>query len=111
MLDVRMRRMMDALKGQIAGSIRSLDMHPEEPLLCSAGLDRWVRVHDTKSRKCLSKIYLKSQLTACCWLPGALEVLPDEAPVAEEGPAKRVWRDSDFGGKKSKRARRDEDDE
>ena len=66
-LDLRTRRMMDALKGQIAGSVRQMSLQHGTSSICSASLDRWLRVHDTKTRTLLGKVYMKSQLTACCW--------------------------------------------
>jgi len=80
---MRTRRMMGSLKGQIAGSVRCLAMHPSEPLICSVGLDRWARVHHTATRKLLMSTYLKSQLTACAW--AGFEAAPVVA--AEPAPA------------------------
>lgn len=54
-----------ALKGQIAGSVRSLQAH--DNLLCSVSIDKWLRVHDTRTRQMLCKVYLKQPLTACLW--------------------------------------------
>lgn len=54
-----------AIKGQIAGSVRSLQAH--ENLLCSVSIDKWLRIHDTRNRQMLCKVYLKQPLTACLW--------------------------------------------
>lgn len=54
-----------ALKGQIAGSVRSLQSH--ENLLCSVSIDKWLRIHDTRTRQMLCKVYLKQPLTSCIW--------------------------------------------
>eukprot|EP00873_Tetraselmis_striata_P001379 jgi/Tetstr1/421643/TSEL_012583.t1 len=78
--DITANRMMDALKGT-AGSVRSLSLHPEEPLIASVGLDRWLRIHHTGTKKQLAKIYLKQQLTGVAWCPVAP---PQEAPAALE---------------------------
>jgi ribosome biogenesis protein NSA1 len=61
-------KMQCVIKG-IAGSVRSLQLHPTEPLIASVGLDRFLRVHCTETRKLLSKVHLKQQLTGLCWLP------------------------------------------
>ncbi|GIM01226.1 hypothetical protein Vretimale_6034 [Volvox reticuliferus] len=47
-----------ALKGS-AGSIRSLSLHPSQPLIASVSLDRHLRVHSTITRQLLTKVYLK----------------------------------------------------
>lgn len=54
-----------AVKGQIAGSIRSLQV--QDNLLASVSIDKWLRVHDTRTRQMLCKVYLKQALTACVW--------------------------------------------
>lgn len=51
-----------------AGSVRALAVHPGRPLIASVGLDRFLRVHDTRTRQPVCKVYLKSQLTGA--LPG-----------------------------------------
>ncbi len=61
-------KMQCAIKG-VAGSVRSLQLHPTEPLIASVGLDRFLRVHCTETRKLLGKVHLKQQLTGVCWLP------------------------------------------
>lgn len=45
------------------GSVRALAVHPGRPVLASLGLDRFLRLHDTRSRQPLGKVYLKSQLS------------------------------------------------
>eukprot|EP00967_Tisochrysis_lutea_P117959 scaffold191199_cov18-Tisochrysis_lutea.AAC.2 len=67
-----------------AGSIRALALHPRHssscpsassglsdgpPLMASAGLDRFLRVHSTSAgQQALGKVYLKQQLTGVAWL-------------------------------------------
>jgi ribosome biogenesis protein NSA1 len=68
-LDMRSNKMMDTLKGA-GGSVRALALHPGgEPLIASAGLDRFLRVHSTATKAGSCRVYLKQQLTAVCWLP------------------------------------------
>jgi len=74
-LDVATQATGHGLRGA-GGSVRALAAHPAHPtLLASAGLDRFVRVHDTVSRRCLAKVYLKQQLTSVAFVP--VPVLPD----------------------------------
>ena len=82
-LDLETGKMAGALKGS-AGSVRALALHPSEPVLASVGLDRFLRVHSTASRKQLAAVYLKQHLTgvAFCRAP---DLPPTEAPAQEEG--------------------------
>ena len=59
-----------------SGSVRALALHPTAPLLASLGLDRHLRLHDTASRACLAKIYLKTQLAAAAFCPTDPAMLP-----------------------------------
>mmetsp|Transcript_11687 Transcript_11687/g.17552 ORF Transcript_11687/g.17552 Transcript_11687/m.17552 type:complete len:432 (+) Transcript_11687:1714-3009(+) len=54
-------RMFGRYKGP-AGSVRSIQCHPTEPLLACVGLDRYLRVFDIQSRQHVHKFYLKQQL-------------------------------------------------
>lgn len=45
-----------------AGSVRQLKKHPTLPRLTAVGLDRMLRVYDTKTRKQLDCVYLKQRL-------------------------------------------------
>ena len=82
-LDLAAGKMAGALKGS-AGSVRALALHPSEPVLASVGLDRFLRVHSTASRKQLAAVYLKQHLTgvAFCRAP---EPPPADVAAAEEG--------------------------
>lgn len=64
-LDLAGGKLQGALKGA-AGCVRALALHPDLPLLASVGLDRFLRVHNTATRKLLAKVYLKQQLTGGC---------------------------------------------
>lgn len=69
LLDLKTNKLMDALKGA-GGSVRGLALYPgDEALIASAGLDRFLRVHNTASKASAGRVYLKQQLTAVCWLP------------------------------------------
>lgn len=66
--DVRAGAYQGAIKG-IGGSVRSLDIHPKEPLIASVGLDRFVRVNSLQSsRSSVVRMYATSQLTAVGFL-------------------------------------------
>ncbi len=43
--------------------MRALQVHPDLPILASVGLDRFLRLHDTRTRQPLAKVYIKQQLT------------------------------------------------
>lgn len=65
--DARAGKYCGAIKG-IGGSVRSLDIHSDQPLIASAGLDRFMRVNSTTSRSSRTKVYATSQLTAVRFL-------------------------------------------
>jgi len=52
-----------------AGGIRSLDLHPTQPLLVGGGLDRVVRVYNLQTRKLVSQLYVKQKLTSVKFCP------------------------------------------
>ena len=64
-----------------AGSVRGLAAHPTLPLLTVAGMDRYVRVYDTRSRRLLSKVYLKQRLTTLTLGLEAAEAAASDAAV------------------------------
>ena len=74
------------LKGP-GGAVRSLALHPEEDVIASVGLDRYLRVHDCSTRKQLGRVYLKQQMTGVAWCP--LEAAAAE-PEADKGPEHEV---------------------
>lgn len=71
-LDIRVQRWLNVLKGQVAGSVRHLALSPGGREICSVGLDRWLRVHDCSRRTLNGKVYLKTQLATCCWAPSII---------------------------------------
>lgn len=81
-------RLMDVLKGS-GGSVRGLALHPEAPILASAGLDRWLRVYHTGTKKQLTKVYLKQHLTGVAWCPMSTATLPQAAPDKMDTLGKR----------------------
>jgi ribosome biogenesis protein NSA1 len=85
--DFRAGRFCGAVKG-IAGSVRTLALHPDRPVLLSAGLDRFLRLHDTATRRPLGKVYLKSQLTGAQFCPTDASMAAPP-PEEEEGAAAR----------------------
>eukprot|EP00539_Tryblionella_compressa_P000819 CAMPEP_0178749400 /NCGR_PEP_ID=MMETSP0744-20121128/9388_1 /TAXON_ID=913974 /ORGANISM="Nitzschia punctata, Strain CCMP561" /LENGTH=519 /DNA_ID=CAMNT_0020402807 /DNA_START=15 /DNA_END=1574 /DNA_ORIENTATION=+ len=52
-----------------AGSVRQLKKHPTLPRLAAVGLDRMLRIYDTKKRKQLDCIYLKQRLNCVLFHP------------------------------------------
>eukprot|EP00808_Paulinella_micropora_P031466 g62319.t1 len=73
-LDLRTGKEVGRFKGEIAGSLRSVCVHPAQPKIASVGLDRFLRVHDLQNRSLLAKFYLKQKLNAVLfssWNPPA----------------------------------------
>ncbi|KAL2609024.1 hypothetical protein R1flu_027597 [Riccia fluitans] len=62
--DIRTGKLLGGFKGKCAGSIRSVVRHPTLPLIASCGLDRFLRIHSTKTRQLLGSLFLKQQLVA-----------------------------------------------
>lgn len=60
--DFKSNNFIGSLKG-IAGSVRGLCVADELKGVVSVGLDRFLRVHSIENRKCIGKVYLKTQLT------------------------------------------------
>ncbi|KAI3438930.1 hypothetical protein D9Q98_001344 [Chlorella vulgaris] len=88
-LDLAAKRFTGAVKG-LAGAVRALAVHPEAPVLASVGLDRYMRLHSTASRKLLAKVYCKT-------LPTGLAVCPTDAsmlPALEQTEEEQVRRKS-----------------
>jgi len=56
LFDLRKRQCVGSYKGKIAGSIRSVHVHPSKPIFACCGLDRFVRVFDIKKRTLLHKV-------------------------------------------------------
>ncbi|MEW5300156.1 MAG: hypothetical protein WDW36_003107 [Sanguina aurantia] len=87
-LDFKKREMMGALHGP-GGSVRSLALHPTEPLLLVAGLDRYLRVYNTTTRKQLLKVYCKQQLASAAFsavpVPEVVVAPTEEEQAAASG--------------------------
>nr|XP_060614231.1 WD repeat-containing protein 74 [Anolis sagrei ordinatus] len=96
--DLRQGQLLNCLKG-FAGSVSSIQCHPELPLVASCGLDRFLRVHHLRHKRLEHKVYLKSRLS--CLLLNSREKWEDEAldPSAElendvkeeEDEADEIW--------------------
>jgi len=61
--DMRKGRILHTYKG-VTGSTRSLQLHPTVPVIVACGLDRFVRIYGTKSRKLENKLYLKFMMNS-----------------------------------------------
>ena len=85
--DVKAGKFQGAIKG-VSGSIRSTDIHPTLPFIVSGGLDRYVRIHSTRTRTAVMRLYMTSQLCVVRWL-GSQE---EEAPPGdtEKNASKRT---------------------
>ncbi|KAK4741759.1 hypothetical protein SAY87_025347 [Trapa incisa] len=62
--DIRTGKMLGSFMGQCSGSIRSIDRHPNFPVIASCGIDSYLRIWDIKSRQLLSAVYLKQSLNS-----------------------------------------------
>lgn len=82
LLDARIHKPQSSLKGH-GGAVRSISLHPSRPLLASVGLDRHLRVHDTRTRECLTKLYLKQILTAVDFWESACPMVPEQDSHAQ----------------------------
>jgi hypothetical protein len=84
--DIGTGKMLGVFKG-CAGGVRSLSLHPRLPLLAATGLDRHVRVFNTRNRSQAAALYVKQMCTAVQWdTRGAAALTPQPAtPAAEEG--------------------------
>ena len=85
-VDLRAKGVFAKFKG-VSGSIREIAPHPTEPLIAVAGLDRYLRVYDTESRKCLGSAFMKQALSGCAWDVRGPEI--EFAAAAAEVEAKR----------------------
>lgn len=84
-LDFREKLLTGSLKGQIGGSVRCIQLSPDENFVCSVSLDKWLRVHDARTRKLMCKVYLKAALTSCVWLDDHESALPLPPPPVSDG--------------------------
>jgi hypothetical protein len=48
-----------------SGSIRSMALHPAQPVLASVSLGRWLMLNDVRTYQVLYKAYIKQKGTAC----------------------------------------------
>ncbi|CAF3808594.1 unnamed protein product [Rotaria magnacalcarata] len=56
----------------VMGSIRSIDTHPTLPLIASASIDQYTRIHNAETYRQVSKFYLKSRLTSVLFSPHSI---------------------------------------
>ncbi len=56
-----------------AGSVRGLQAHPTLPLLLATGLDRYMRVYDTRDRRLVSRVYLKQHINCLSIVPANMQ--------------------------------------
>ena len=96
--DMKTQRMAHKFKGH-QGGIRQIAVHPEEDLIVSAGIDRWLRVFSMSTRKCLGQVYMQQVMSGVQW--DVRSTAWEEAFAEAEKKAK--------GKKKKKKARAVED--
>ena len=91
-----------------AGGLRDIRCHPTEPLVASAGLDRYLRVHNFVNHKIVNKIYLKSRLNQCLF-----KTILNEGLALEEEEEKEERREEEGmakGGMEEEGKGEEEDD-
>ena len=86
--DVLLGKFLGGIRG-VHGSIRSTDLHPAAPLIVSGGLDRYLRVHSTRTRAMVMRLYMTSQLSVVRWLGLAGSGEQGGAPTAEPSKEKK----------------------
>lgn len=86
-------------------------MHPDGDVLASAGLDRYLRLSCTRTRRLLAKVYLKTLPTGVAFCPADASMLaPLEQPAAEDkAAAARRRRRSEDGGSDDSEEEEDEE--
>ena len=100
--DMKTQRMAHKFKGH-QGGIRQIAVHPEEDLIVSAGLDRWLRVFSMSTRKCLGQVYMQQVMSGVQW--------DVRSPAWEEAFAEAEKKAKGKKKKKKARAVEDADDE
>lgn len=60
-IDLRTMRLNGVFKGN-TGSVREIALHPTMEVMATVGLDRVMRVFDTKTRQQLHRVYLRQKL-------------------------------------------------
>eukprot|EP00741_Cyanophora_paradoxa_P013751 tig00020710_g13274.t1 len=81
-LDLRTGKVAGHFKGEFAGAVRSVAIHPHASVVASACLDRFVRVHHSQTRTKILKLYLKQKLTGVLVsgeMPLPTQACPDPA--------------------------------
>jgi WD40 repeat protein len=106
-LDLRTQRVVASFKG-FSGSIRSITYDDSEPLMIAGGgLDRFVRVYDTKTRALKNKCYVKQQINQLLFT--TVDNLPAPAPAPQ--PVKSADGSSDSESESESSDYDDDDDE
>ena len=72
------------------GSVRQIIRHEQEPIIACVSLDRMLRIYEIKSRKLLSKVYLKQRLNCCQFAPQ-----PRESNNSSSQDDEGVWKEGD----------------
>ncbi len=89
--DVSMGKFLGGIRG-VSGSIRSTDLHPTAPLIVSGGLDRYIRVHSTRTRAMVMRLYMTSQLCVVKWLGLGVSEEQERTPTAAAKKKKKKKR-------------------
>eukprot|EP00906_Rhabdomonas_costata_P023776 RCo034219 len=85
-------RLLGRCKPSHCGAIRSIAVHPTQPVVASVCLGRWLMFHDILTRELISKVYIK-QKGFCCVI-AADAVFPDHfliKPTKAKATVDDIW--------------------
>uniref|UniRef100_A0A7I4AKR3 Ribosome biogenesis protein NSA1 n=1 Tax=Physcomitrium patens TaxID=3218 RepID=A0A7I4AKR3_PHYPA len=111
--DMRTGQNVGGFKGKISGSVRSVVLHPTLPIVASCGLDRYLRIHHSRTRQLLSMLFLKQQLISVVFDTSADKSVPptsgssnkENSNAAEAKPASKTGTEKEGRTDKKKRSR------
>jgi len=86
-VDARTGKLVANYKGFV-GSVKSVKYHPSLPFIGSVGLDRFLRVHQSSTRKLAHRLYIKQRMN-CVLFSKQLEIETKEEIKEQKKTAKK----------------------
>jgi ribosome biogenesis protein NSA1 len=105
-IDLRTSKVCGAIRGN-SGSVREIEAHPTLDLVATVGLDRYVRVYNGSTRKCLGAAYAKQNLTCVAW--DAFREEDRNRKKKKMKKSKKIDADSDDSDNEGMREKNDDD--
>jgi len=105
-IDLRTSKVCGAIRGN-SGSVREIEAHPTLDLVATVGLDRYVRVYNGSTRKCLGAAYAKQNLTCVAW--DAFREEDRNRKKKKMKKSKKIDADSDDSDSEGMREKNDDD--